>query len=251
MCQKSLIGVKDNGEKEALEEESPTTISNLFHGFLAIGTLGSEPITTEPTTPKFAISFESVIEKETEVTDNELKLINNELDKFLEAEAEEEGNEYNESSERSSYASIITLSGTKIEAVDAEEYENMVVCPLQGYLFGSSIELPETGVEVKKEKTSLGELFKNNNNLGNQQNKGDGKGEEKRSKGTYGTHFMNKMLKKLRSSSKRSTIPVTGDDPDSVSNKRKLPKVGHLVLISSKRNLSKLKRPGPVDVIAL
>ncbi|KAJ0717772.1 putative protein LAZY1 [Helianthus annuus] len=65
---------------------------------------------------------------EPEAMENELKLINDELEKVLEPEGKENA---------------------------------AVVCPLQDYLFGSVIELSET-VTVKKEKehrTSLGELF--------------------------------------------------------------------------------------------
>ncbi|KAL8258431.1 hypothetical protein R6Q59_030472 [Mikania micrantha] len=119
----------------AEEEESAAVFSELFHGFLAIGTLAAETVTNEPKTPTFATFVENNMEKETEARENELKLINDELEKVLEPEGKENGSEYNENE-----------SG---------------VCPLQDYLFGSVIELPDT-IAVKKEKehrTSLGELF--------------------------------------------------------------------------------------------
>lgn len=75
------------------------------------------------------------MENETEATDDDLKLINDELEKVLEPEGKENGCENNEN--------------------------ESIVCPLQDYLFSSVIELAET-VTVKKEKehrTSLGELF--------------------------------------------------------------------------------------------
>ncbi|THG17678.1 hypothetical protein TEA_014787 [Camellia sinensis var. sinensis] len=68
-------------EADDFEEESSVAISELFHGFLTIGTLGSDPVITDPSTPTFAISVENITEKETEVTENELKLINDELEK--------------------------------------------------------------------------------------------------------------------------------------------------------------------------
>ncbi|KAI7749164.1 hypothetical protein M8C21_028219 [Ambrosia artemisiifolia] len=111
------------------EEESAAVFSELFHGFLAIGTLAAETVTNEPKTPTFSTYAENdMLVLEPEATENELKLVNDELEKVLEPEGKENGS---------------------------------VVCPLQDYLFGSVIELSET-VTVKKEKehrTSLGELF--------------------------------------------------------------------------------------------
>ncbi|XP_028124857.1 protein LAZY 1-like [Camellia sinensis] len=65
-------------EADDFEEESSVAISELLHGFLTIGTLGSDPVSTDSSTPTFAISVENITEKETEVTENELKLINDE-----------------------------------------------------------------------------------------------------------------------------------------------------------------------------
>lgn len=55
------------------EEESSAALSELFHGFLAIGTLGTDPLLDDPSTPTFSISMENIAEKDTEVTENELK----------------------------------------------------------------------------------------------------------------------------------------------------------------------------------
>ncbi|RVW40075.1 Protein LAZY 1 [Vitis vinifera] len=90
---KSFAGLEAAREEEEddFEEESSAAISELFHGFLAIGTLGSDPVVNDPSTPTFAISVENITEKETEVTENELKLINDELEKVLGAEAKEDG----------------------------------------------------------------------------------------------------------------------------------------------------------------
>lgn len=168
-------------------------MSELFHGFLTIGTLGSEPNVAEPATPKFAISCQSVNEKETLVTDTELKLLNDELEKFLEAEAEDV--DY-DSSERSSFVSTITLSGYQIEGTDAEEDENMVTCPLQQYLLNSSIECPEVGEEMKNEKRTLRKLFENDNKNPEQQKEHNEEGGEA-TKGNCAFKFIKKMLKKI------------------------------------------------------
>lgn len=99
---KSFAGVEAaRVDEEDYEEDSSLAMSELFHGFLAIGTLGSDPNIPDPSTPTFAISVENITEKETEVTENELKLINDELEKVLGAEAKEEGY----SSGRNSYVS--------------------------------------------------------------------------------------------------------------------------------------------------
>ena len=103
-----------------------------FPGFLAIGTLGSEPISDPSTTPSFPISVESITEKEDEVTENDLKLINDELEKVLGAETKDDvsidssrrtshvstGRSSHVSTGRSSHVSIITLSGKPIEGTE-------------------------------------------------------------------------------------------------------------------------------------
>jgi len=54
---------------------------------------------------------------------------------------------------------IITLSGKPIEGAEPNG-NGAAICPLQGYLFGTAIELFETTATAKKEhRTSLGELF--------------------------------------------------------------------------------------------
>lgn len=99
--------------------------ADIFQGFLTIGTLGIN----EPPTPTFAESSDEA----TEVTANEVKFINDELEKFLLAE-EECANETFKKSHVSN----------QTEADLSKEYEGTVVCPLQGYLFGSSVQLLET-----------------------------------------------------------------------------------------------------------
>lgn len=172
--------------------------------------------------------LESITESKSDLTENDLKLINYELEKFLEAETKEW---CNESSGRSSHASTITLSGKQTDEAENEDYEKILVCPLQGYLFGSSIELPETRKEVKKEKVSLEELFHRTKTT-NDINTEKGERGEVQAKKTHkpAMHLMKKMLKKLHASSKSSTPSGGGDATDSVSIKKKLYKVGLLLL---------------------
>jgi hypothetical protein len=171
---------------------------------------------------------ESITESKSELTENDLKLINYELEKFLEAETKEW---CNESSGRSSHASTITLGGKQTDEAENEDYEEILVCPLKGYLFGSSIELPETRKEVKKEKVSLAELFHRTKTT-NEINKEKSERGEMQAKKTHkpAMHLMKKMLKKLHASSKSSTPLGGGDAADSVSIKKKLYKVGLLLL---------------------
>lgn len=48
----------------------------------------------------------------------------------------------------------------QMEAADAEDFGKTVAFPLQGYLSGSSIELPEIRFGVRKKKVSLEEIFR-------------------------------------------------------------------------------------------
>ena len=155
-------------------------------------------------------------DKETEVTEIDLKLINDELEKFLEAEAKDEGSI--ESPGRNSHVSIITLCSKQMEASDVEESGKMMVCPLQGYLFGSSIELPETrATEVKKEKASLCELFQRAKFAEEYATVKDEKGEAQ-AKGTNKSamHQVKKILRKLQVSS-RSTCATSSKEPQGSS----------------------------------
>lgn len=152
---------------EHMEEESSAALSELFHGFLAIGTLGMDTVTSDPATPTFSTSVEYIMEKETEATENELQFFNDELEKVLIAEEKDDSSGRNSyvstgrnsyvSNGRSSHGSTITLSGKPLEA--AENENGTVACPLQGYLFGSTVGLPETTTGKKEHRTSLGELF--------------------------------------------------------------------------------------------
>lgn len=223
-CEKCFSDSEAEGEEGKLEEQASTVISELFHGFLTIGTLGLEPILSEPLTPTFAMAQESKTESKTELTENDLKLINYELEKFLEAETKEW---CNESSGRNSQASIITLSGNPLDEDDNEDYEKMHVCPLQGYLLGSSIEQPETRKEVKKERTSLAGLFQRTKITNeNKTEKNESGNMQAMKKHKPAMHLMKKILKKLHASSRSSVPSAGGDATDSTSYKNILHEVG-------------------------
>ncbi|XP_022156482.1 protein LAZY 1-like isoform X2 [Momordica charantia] len=190
--------------------------SDFFHGFLTIGTLGSEPAT-----PTFSMAFENMIELPNEVTEDDLKLINYELEKFLEAETNED--RCDQSPGRTSHASIITLAGKHIEETEEENEGKTLTCPLQGYLFGSTIELPDKMIDTRKEKPSSAELFQGTMTA-NENSKENIAKEEVLVKHSNKSalSFLKKMHKKLRSSSHGSS---TNDSRDSYSTKKKLHKV--------------------------
>ncbi|CAA2955105.1 Hypothetical predicted protein [Olea europaea subsp. europaea] len=205
-----------NKAETVFQEESSEPFA-----FLAIGTFGSELMDTDPPTPTFFMPFETVTTNEQmEIEENYPKLINYELEKFLEAEAEEIGDD---SPKRSSLASIITICNEGIEGADSEAYANAVAFPLQNSLLGSSIhELAWIRVEPDKEKASFEEGFKKNK-IVDDDPKGKSEGSEKRAKGNYLKHFIKMMMKKLHSTSKDSSVSSI-DATKSTSLKKKLPK---------------------------
>ncbi|XP_018821000.1 protein LAZY 1-like [Juglans regia] len=229
-------------EEEELEyeEESSAAISHeLFHGFLAIGTLGTDQVMNELSTPKFSISIENITENETEVTENDLKLINDELEKVLGAEVKDDGCNYSSgrsshvSAGRSSHGSSITLGGKQMEGPETNG-NGTTVCPLQGYLFGSAIELSETAaatttvVAKKEHRTSLGELFQMSKtaeeNPGTKCDREDRRTEKEAVKSTM--HLMKKLLKKkMLHASSRSSTAAAGGPLDSASAEKKVHKI--------------------------
>lgn len=191
-------------EDEHMEEESSDALTELFHGFLAIGTLGMDPVTSDPGTPTFSTSVEYIMEKETEATENELQFINDELEKVLIAEAKEDdssGRNSYVSNGRSSHGSTITLSGKPLEAATDNE-NGSVACPLQGYLFSSAVGFPETTTGKKEHRTSLGELFQKTKlaeeNSGNKCNKVENQKEKETYKSAI--QLMKKILKGRKAS---------------------------------------------------
>ncbi|OAY37260.1 protein LAZY 1 isoform X2 [Manihot esculenta] len=220
-CDDTLSEVEAKSAEGNYEDETSDAMPELFHGFLAIGTLGSKQVNSEPATPTFPMSLEDIGDEKVEVIVNDLKLINDELEKFLDAEAEEG---CNGSLARSSYVSTITLSGMQMEGANADNYGSTAICPLQGYLFGSSIEVPETPVELKKEKTSLGEMFRRTKIADESSTGTEGKGEmHAKQAHKSAKHLIRKILGKFHTS--RNPAPSTNEAANSVSTKKKLNKV--------------------------
>ena len=98
---------------------------------------------------------------------------------------------------RSSHVSIITLSGKLIEGAEPNG-NGVAICPLQGYLFGTAIELSETTTAAKKEHmTSLGELFQRSKST-EENFSAKCEKEEKRTKKELDKSAMNLMKEKLK-----------------------------------------------------
>ncbi|XP_059656628.1 protein LAZY 1-like isoform X2 [Cornus florida] len=231
---KSFASVETaRGEDDDFEEESSAALSELFHGFLTIGTLGSDAAITDASTPTFAISVETITEKETEVTENELKLINDELERVLAADDgcnESSGRSSLVSTGRSSHGSTITLSGKPIEGVEANG-NGTTVCPLQGYLFGSAVELPETTTVAKKEhRVSLGELFQRTKTAEEYFSEAKYTREEKQAEkeDKSAVYYMKKKLKRRLLNASRGSNVATAGNVDSGSTETKLHKILHM-----------------------
>ncbi|XP_023531612.1 protein LAZY 1-like isoform X2 [Cucurbita pepo subsp. pepo] len=192
-------------EQSSFEEKNGnlSNSSDFFHEFLTIGTLGSEPAT-----PTFSLAFENMIALPDEVTEDELKLINFELEKCLKAETKEDCCE--QSPGRASHASIITLAGKH-----TEDDGKTLTCPLQGYLFGSTIELSDKMIAMSKEEPSSAAHESSKVDI-------DKKEVLIKHSNKSALSFVKKMLKKLRTSSHGST---TYESSDSYSTKKKLQKV--------------------------
>ncbi|KAL2484422.1 hypothetical protein Adt_29178 [Abeliophyllum distichum] len=207
-------------EEEDVEEESSAALTELFHGFLAIGTLGTEPIIADPSTPTFSISVDHIAEKETEVTENELNLINSELEKVLGAEGRDEC--CNISSGRNSHVSARSSSQSSIIILNEN---GGIVCPLQSYLFGSAVGLSETAPPAKKEhRTSLGDLFQKTQ-LAEENPGGKSDRTEKRTDKSV-VHIMKRMIKRrMLHASTTSSTEASGAQLDSASAETKMCKI--------------------------
>lgn len=220
-CQQGSETSCSKHEDKRINEKSQEDTSELFTGFLTIGTLGAETSTEEPATPAFAMPLENITEGNAALTENDLKLISYELEKFLETEEEEERSY--ESSGRNSHISTITLSSKRIDGAEDKDNGKRTDCPLQGYLFGSSIEFPVT-TDVRKERVSLGELF-HRTKITNQDSLETRKSGDTQAKQTYkpAMHIVKKMVNKVLTSSK--SYPTTEGSAGSTSTNKKLHKV--------------------------
>ncbi|KAL3649896.1 hypothetical protein CASFOL_006299 [Castilleja foliolosa] len=179
---------RDNNRSSfARVEHEEDDIAELFHGFLAIGTLGTEQLFTT-TDPAATPTFDHMIaEKETEVTENEFKQINDELEKVL-------GDD------------VSSGRNSKVSTDQKPNTESADTCPLQSYLFGSKIGDAETTTPTtvrKEQRTSLGELFEKTKEAEDNNSHVTKSVSDKSA-----VHVMKKMLKKkihVHSSSKSST----------------------------------------------
>lgn len=201
---------RDLGLLEAVGEDEGELFDSgavLFGGFLTIGTLGSAPIPENSSgsgededeeipngmaTPTFGVpSVDAIAEKGAEATtETDLMVVSAEIEKVLAAEAEKGvngGGAARISSARASYA-----SGKSV----AEAY------PLQGYLFGSPIEVAETR---RERRASLGELF-----LKTRMEEETGPGGEGRAAATASAAAGKKAVKR-RSAAKASDLGGAAD----------------------------------------
>ncbi|KAI3906089.1 hypothetical protein MKW92_029884 [Papaver armeniacum] len=205
LLQKSFVGMDSAIIEENVEyftydghDSSPAAvaISGFFDGLLNIGTLGlgQHQLDSEPETPTFAV--ENVNGKETELTENDLKLINKELEKVLNADAKREDDRFycNDSpSAKSDNDSTITLGGSTDQVVNGNDGGKQT--PLQGYLLGLR----------KEHRPSLGELFQINK-LGEEKKKDNCK-EDYHKRHTAGENY--KSIKKfLKWRSLKSSTPT-------------------------------------------
>ncbi|PPD71570.1 hypothetical protein GOBAR_DD31530 [Gossypium barbadense] len=82
-----VIEFEAKGAEDNFEDDASTIILGLLHGFLTIGTVGSELIISELITSTFTMPLDNIAEEKSEVIENSLKIFNDELDKFFEAGA--------------------------------------------------------------------------------------------------------------------------------------------------------------------
>ncbi|KAK9675367.1 hypothetical protein RND81_11G003300 [Saponaria officinalis] len=218
------------------EEKASAEFSEYFEGFLAIGTLGTEPAITEPETPTFDGSFDKLAEGETEVTENELRLINDELERVLAAEAKDDG--WTDSSSRNSYvsngrishASVITLSGKPLEIPESTGNGNLN-CPLQEYLLGSAVELPESPEKAnapkKENRTSLGELLEKHKaeEISETEHKRGGKRDDKEGEKTAMNLIKKTLKKKMASTASKNSYGTAQEATESTAADTKLLKI--------------------------
>lgn len=129
-------------------------------------------------------------------------MINDELEKVLEAEVKDGGGCRWDSHVMSKVLEGRAEGNNNVESGDA------VVCPLQEYLFGSAVELSETRMMGKKEnRTSLGELFQRSKVL---EEVGGGRCEKEGDK--YGIQFIKKKLKKKTfTAASKTSLDVSTD----------------------------------------
>lgn len=225
--QKSYSTLNSARDKDLGEE--PSAFSELFHGFLAIGTLGTDQVIAGPSAPIYSIPVDNLADEETGVTESELRLINEELVKVLGADSNKSsgtGRNNYANAGRSSQGSTITLSGKPMEG--NESVNGPITCPLHGYLLGTAMGMPETTVPKKINKASLKELFQKTK-IAEENSKIKYERAEKRAvkeADRSAVKLLKTLLKKkMIHASSRSSTTSSGGTTDSATAYKKRPKV--------------------------
>ncbi|PWA86708.1 hypothetical protein CTI12_AA138330 [Artemisia annua] len=174
--------------------------SELFHGFQTIKALEKDAIITDLATPNFITYVENMMKNETRTTQDELKLVNEKLEKVL------------ISCGRKSIHRRTTTHGSKLLEEAAKKEMKATPNPRQHCSSGSEVRLPKTSI-LKDQRTTLLELFDKTkmreekveakHNIGKQNEKKTVKSP---------VHLMGKILKRKMShaSSKHSTPASIG-----------------------------------------
>ncbi|XP_020525381.1 protein LAZY 1 [Amborella trichopoda] len=166
ISQKDRLYRKSFAGLESIEDEDPIEIeddvfANLNERLLAIGTLGLDPVAPDESQLEAHFDIQDLPEKESELTPTHIKLINEELEKVLNHHAKEEAQGHAPAPAPPQAQGQVLINhhpnnNAKDSGVENQgQYGN--VCPLQGYLFGSPVNIG--AVRVKEQRTSLGELF--------------------------------------------------------------------------------------------
>ncbi|GJX59449.1 LAZY 1-like protein [Tanacetum coccineum] len=122
----------------------------LFNGFQKNGALEKDPLISDLATPNFATYVEKMTEKETETTEDKMKLVKEKLEKMLLTCA------------RNFRHASATTNGGKILEEATKNGKEEIVDPLQHDVFGSEVGGPYATI-VKEHRDSLRELFQMTN----------------------------------------------------------------------------------------
>ena len=122
----------------------------LFNGFQKIRALEKDPLISDLATPNFATYVEKMTKKETETTEDELKLVKEKLEKVLLTCAR-----------NFRHASATTHSGKILEEA-TKNGKKAIIDPLQHEVFSSEVGGPKTTI-MKEQRESLRELFQKTN----------------------------------------------------------------------------------------
>ncbi|EPS58489.1 hypothetical protein M569_16326, partial [Genlisea aurea] len=213
---RSFTGLEDD-----IEGEPTAAVTDIFPGFLAIGTLGTESITNDPVTATFSLSFEVEDEKESEV-----RFIKAEPEKVLEEnEAEISPETSNVSTRKTSQYCDISLGGKLMESAEAKVTDG-IASSLQTE---AAKEQPRTASPVRKERRpSLEELLQKTKQADENSEMKPGMEGKLNGKRAYNSavHLMKKLLKRRTiNPSAKSFSATSGATSESAKAKKKSIKV--------------------------